>query len=58
LQAGCPGRADLWRLVGAGILREITGSKSNRRFRFESYLALFEKQIAATEPGGPEPAMA
>lgn len=31
------------RLVGAGVLREITGYARNRRFRFEPYLRLFEE---------------
>ena len=30
------------RLVNVGVLREITGYKRNRRFRFEPYLRLFE----------------
>jgi Fic family protein len=32
------------RLVGIGLLREITGYARNRRFRFEPYLRLFEDQ--------------
>ncbi|MFQ3623649.1 MAG: Fic family protein [Acetobacteraceae bacterium] len=31
------------RLVGIGLLREITGYSRNRRFRFEPYLRLFEE---------------
>ncbi len=34
------------RLVGIGLLREITGYARNRRFRFDPYLRLFE------DPGG------
>jgi len=35
------------RLVGAGILREITGYARNRRFRFDPYLRLFEEPAGA-----------
>lgn len=35
------------KLEAAGVLREITAQKRNRRFRFEPYLELFE------EPAGP-----
>ena len=31
------------RLVGVGLLREITGYARNRRFRFDPYLRLFEE---------------
>jgi Fic family protein len=31
------------RLVGIGLLREITGYARNRRFRFDPYLRLFEE---------------
>jgi len=41
-------------LVAAGILKEITGSKRNRKFRFESYVSLFESQIPGPEPRGRE----
>ena len=37
------------KLVGQGIINEITGQKRNRRFRYESYIRLFEE---------PEPASA
>ena len=34
------------RLVSLGVLAEITGRQRNRRFRFESYIALFSEPAA------------
>ena len=31
------------RLVGLGMLREITGQTRNRRFRYDAYVRLFEE---------------
>jgi hypothetical protein len=31
------------RLVGLGVLREITGQSRNRRFRYDAYVRLFEE---------------
>jgi hypothetical protein len=31
------------------LIREITGRRRNRRFRYESYLQLFERQSLMTE---------
>jgi Fic family protein len=35
-----------------GLLREVTGQRRNRRYRYEPYLALFE-QTEAAPPSGP-----
>jgi Fic family protein len=32
-------------MEGIGIVREITGQQRNRRFRYEPYLKLFERQV-------------
>jgi Fic family protein len=36
-----------------GLLREVTGQRRNRRYRYEPYLALFE-QTEAASPSGPD----
>ena len=41
------------KLVKHGILIEFTGQKRNRRFRYDSYIRLFEEPEPA--PGGPGP---
>lgn len=38
------------RLMGVGLLREITGYKRNRRFRFDPYLRLFEEPTEEAQP--------
>lgn len=45
LHLGCSyvtANSQLQRLAGTGILREITGYRRNRRFRYEPYLELFK----------------
>jgi Fic family protein len=37
-------------MQAAGVLREVTGGKRNRKYRFEPYIALFEKQVPTAEP--------
>ncbi|MDC0711597.1 Fic family protein [Stigmatella sp. ncwal1] len=37
-----------------GVLRETTGQKRHRLYRYEPYLALFEQQGVDTEPKGPK----
>lgn len=35
-------------LVGSGVLREVTGQKRNRLYRFDELVALFERQVTPT----------
>jgi Fic family protein len=46
------------RLTTLGILREITGYRRNRLFRYESYIQLFSETQADPAPPGPGPTSA
>ena len=42
----------VWELEKLGLLKEITGQQRNRRYRYEPYLTLFDRQ--ALEVAGPD----
>ena len=46
------------RLASLGILREITGYRRNRLFRYESYIQLFSETQADPVPPAPASAFA
>jgi hypothetical protein len=44
-------------LVGSGVLRETTGQKRNRLYRFDELVALFERQVTPAVKAAADPAM-
>ncbi len=44
----------IWHLEKLGIVREITGRQRNRRFRYDPYLKLFDRQVLRVSPNSEE----